>query len=248
MNTTKNLYDNCEIYSPDDNLLGHCNFDKFNWYLKRNLAIKISEKQLKLKFVPKDWESYAPNLVKKENICVNCRTKDELTKHHVVPKCYIKYFPLEIKSNNSHDVVLLCSDCHAEYEDIAILLKKDLAIKYNAPLDIKKEHVRLFKAYSCLMQLLNYQETVDWNKSQMIINMMYTVESYDPDIIYNDESLHELRAKVAKVKSTNHGKMVMKHIDDIQEFAEMWRLHFLETMEPAFMPIGWDYKTNIYKC
>ena len=248
MNSTKNLYDNCEIYSPDNNLLGHCNFDKFNWYLKRDLAIKVSEKRLKLKFVPKDWKNYAPNLVKKENICVNCRTSDELTKHHVIPKCYIKYFPLEIKSNNSHDVVLLCGDCHAAYEDEAILIKRELAIKYNAPLDIKKEHVRMFKAYSCLTQLMNHQKTPVWEQSQMILNMMYTVETYMPDATYTDDELQTLRKKVAKVKSVNHGKLVMDHIDDYQEFAEMWRLHFLETMEPSFMPIGWDYKTNIYKC
>jgi hypothetical protein len=97
MNTTKKLYDNCEIYSPDDKLLGHCNYDKFNWYLKKGLADLIEEKKLRLKFIPKDWKDYPPSLVKKENICVNCRTTEDLTKHHVIPRCYIKHFPLDIK-------------------------------------------------------------------------------------------------------------------------------------------------------
>jgi len=248
MNITKKLYDNCEIYSPDDRLLGHCNFDKFNWYIKKNLAFKLGHKKLKLKFVPKDWADYAPNLIKKENICVNCRTDEDLTKHHIIPKCYIKHFPLKIKSNNSHDVVLLCGDCHADYEQEATIIKKELGEKYNAPLDTKKEHVQLFKAYSCLLQLMNFQKTPEWDKNQMILNMMYTVETFMPNVTYSNEDVKELRAKVAKIKSVNHGKLVMKYITDYQEFAEMWRLHFIETVDPTFMPDGWDYKTNIYKC
>jgi len=248
MNTTKKLYDNCEIYGPNDKLLGHCNFDKFDWYLKRGLADLISEKKLKLKFLPKDWSDYPPNLVKRENICVNCRTKQNLTKHHIIPRCYIKHFPLEIKSNNSHDVVLLCDDCHSSYEQEATLVKKELAEKYDAPLDVKREHVQLFKAYSCLTQLMILQRNDDWEQSQMILNMMHTVESYYPEVMYTDNDVKHLREKVAKVKKVSHGKLVMDHITDYQEFAEMWRLHFIETMEPAFMPESWDYKTNIYKC
>lgn len=248
MNTTKKLYDNCEIYSPDDKLLGHCNLDKFTWYLKKDLGELIGDKKLRLKFIPKDWKDYAPSLIKKENICVNCKTDEDLTKHHIIPRCYIKYFPLEIKSNNSHDVVLLCGDCHAEYEQEATLVKRELAEKYDAPLDVKKEHVQLFKAYSCLSQLMNHQHNHNWEQNQMILNMMYTVECYYPEATYTDEDLKHLREQVVKIKKISHGKLVMQHITDYQEFAEMWRLHFIETMEPAFMPDGWDYKTNIYKC
>lgn len=248
MNSTKKLYDNCEIYSPDDELLGHCNFDKFNWYLKKGLAVKFGEKKIRLKFLPEGWIHYKPSLLKKENKCVNCGTNEDLTKHHVIPKCYIKYFPIEIKSNNSHDVVLLCGECHASYEAEATIVKRELAVKYNAPLDMKREHVRMFKAYSCLTQLMNYQNTRKWDQNQMILNMMYTVESYMPEVTYTDEEVKGLREKVAKIKSMNHGKLVMNNIKDYQEFAEMWRLHFIETMEPPFLPDGWDYKTNIYKC
>lgn len=246
MNTTKRLYDNCEIYSPDDILLGHCNFDKFNWYLRKGLADLINEKSLRLKFIPTEWNHYTPNLIKKENICVNCNTGEELTKHHVIPRCYIKYFPIEIKSNNSHDVVLLCGDCHAEYEQEATLLKRELGRKYGAPLDAKREHVHLFKAYSCLTKLMNYQNNHNWNKSKMILNMMYTIETCYPEVTYTDEDLKHLRKKVAELKKIDHGKLVMDNITDLQEFAEMWRSHFIDTMNPAFMPEGWSVETDIY--
>ena len=55
--TTKRPYDNCEIYSPDDKLLGFCSQSKFDWYLSKNLAEKISDGKLKLKFEPKQCTS-----------------------------------------------------------------------------------------------------------------------------------------------------------------------------------------------
>lgn len=247
MNSTTKLYDNLEILCPDGNLLGHCNVDKFKWYIKRDLAVQLSEKTLQLKFIPKEWDGKVPNnLTEKKNICVNCGTKEELTKHHVIPRVYIKYFPLEIKSNNSHDVVLLCADCHSDYELEATKLKKELAIKYDAPLNVQKKDSALTKAYSCLVHLLNYQHRQEWKQTNLILNMMFTVNKYLPDAKFNDDDLHLLRNRVAEINRISHGKKVLDQITDYQEFVEMWRNHFIDTMDPQFMPNGWDIKTNIY--
>jgi hypothetical protein len=32
--------------------------------------------------------------------------------HRVVPSCYRRNFPAQLKSHRSHDVVLLCFECH----------------------------------------------------------------------------------------------------------------------------------------
>ena len=244
---SKPLYDNCALYSQDDIILGYCNLEKYNWYINRGLGEEIGYKKLRLNYTPKNWEEYAPNMIKKKNICVNCGTTEDLTRHHIIPKCYIKYFPLEIKTHNSHDVALMCRDCHAEYEEHAVVIKRKYGEMYNAPLDFKRYHVNLFKAYSCLMQLLHYERSEKWKENRMILNMMYTVESYMPETNYSQEDLKKLRNDIVEVKKQNHGKNVMKNITDYQSFAEMWRNHFIETMEPAFMPEGWDIKTKLPK-
>lgn len=247
MNSLKKVYDNCEIYSIENELLGYCNKSRLKWYLKKDLAVSIGEDKIRLKFTPKGSNIHLPNLIKKDNLCVNCGTREDLTKHHVIPKCYIKFFPLEIKSNNSHDVVPLCVDCHADYEIEATKIKNKLAEKYSAPLDIKREYTKLFKAYSCLTKLMMYQNNESWIESQMILNMMYTVETYYPEVSYTDHDLKQLRIKVSKVKKITHGKLIMEHITDLQEFAELWRNHFIETMNPIFMPEGWSITNKIYR-
>ena len=55
----------------------------------------------------------------------------ELTKHHIVPYMYSKWLPIEYKSHNSHDIVLLTRDEHYRYEIEATKLKNLIAKKLN---------------------------------------------------------------------------------------------------------------------
>lgn len=46
--TKQKVYDNCKMYSPAGELLCHCDRKKLEWYLKKNLAIKISDNPLQI--------------------------------------------------------------------------------------------------------------------------------------------------------------------------------------------------------
>jgi hypothetical protein len=52
----------------------------------------------------------------------------------VVPDCYRKNFPVSMKSHRSHDVVLLCIDCHMLAHTAAARLCKAYAEQLNVPL------------------------------------------------------------------------------------------------------------------
>ena len=45
----------------------------------------------------------------------------------VVPACYRRAFPVHLKSHRSHDVVLLCFDCHEVASKAAEYLKATIA-------------------------------------------------------------------------------------------------------------------------
>lgn len=51
----------------------------------------------------------------------------------VVPDCYRKNFPVQLKSHRSHDIVLLCIDCHDVAHTAAERLKRSIASTYNVP-------------------------------------------------------------------------------------------------------------------
>ena len=48
----------------------------------------------------------------------------------------------------------------------------------------------------------------------------------------------------------DHGYHVVSKLDDhekIVEFVRMWRQHFVDTMKPQFMPLGWsiDFRVKV---
>lgn len=46
------------------------------------------------------------------NRCVVCGCEEHYLRYRVVPACYRRCFPTHLKSHRSHDIVLLCLDCH----------------------------------------------------------------------------------------------------------------------------------------
>lgn len=137
-----NLYNNCKVYCPEGDLLFRTGPRKIQWYLSRNLGEPINFDEnnnpidIKLNFVPKGKGNVGDyyHMSHKENQCVICGDFNNLSRHHVVPRCYRTYFPESLKEHNSHDVLPLCLKCHSDYEVSASNLKKKLAEIYDAPI------------------------------------------------------------------------------------------------------------------
>jgi len=134
----RKIYGNCKVLSPENILMFRCDFKKANWYLSRNLGEVVEEEPLtiRLKFEPKGLGNHNKEwgLSEMSNKCVVCGDKEFLTKHHVVPHSYRRFFPIEIKSHNFHDVLSVCVGCHADYELMADDLKLEISENFDAPL------------------------------------------------------------------------------------------------------------------
>lgn len=55
-------------------------------------------------------------------------------RYRIVPSCYRRSFPPHLKSHRSHDIVLLCVDCHQAAHKAAERLKRQLANELGVPL------------------------------------------------------------------------------------------------------------------
>jgi cation-transporting P-type ATPase D len=275
LRTTK-VYGGCRVYSPSGNLMFLCVEKKAKWYLDRvdkktgtPLAVKINHinpiinflmglffikpknLKIKLQFEPKaegnKGDKYS--LSKKNNKCVvtGDTNLEQLTKHHITPYCYRMFMPEEYKTANSHDIVPIISEKHYEYERHADELKNNLAKKYDAPLDGKKnvDH-KLFYAIKSARALMKFatfmpKENVDRNKE---IIRAYTGQKRVTQKIIEELCETEFD-KANKLKS--HGEIVVEKLElegnqAIQDFVEMWREHFIKTMQPKYMPKHWDVK------
>lgn len=242
-------YGNYQVFSPEGQLMFRCCQSKVDWYLKRNLAKVISENVVQLCFVPngKGHSDDPFYLQVMENKCVVCGEKDDLTKHHVVPHSYRKHFPSEFKDYASHDVLSICVVCHHKYESKANELKQILVTTYNAPINgqgMKRDNnILYFKKIA--IAILTYKGVMPVKRLQQLYDV---IEIY-LNKIPTDKDLEDLSKlnfdDFSEYKS--HSRLVMEQITNIQEFVQLWRKHFLEEMNPQFMPQHWSVNRPLDK-
>lgn len=136
------VYHNCRIFANDGRLLCYCDRKKIDWYLSRDLAKLIEDDPpaIMLRFEPKGRPEDEGNdfyIQSKKNICVGCGQGDHYLRYRIIPSCYRMHFPEHLKSHRSHDIVLLCVDCHEIAHVAAEKHKRQLAAEYGIPLYIR---------------------------------------------------------------------------------------------------------------
>lgn len=246
------VYHNCLMLSPDGVPMCRLSADNASWYLAKNLAVKKETDPLviQLIFRPKGLGHSGDDyyLSVKQNKCVVCGSDKELTRHHVIPKCYRKYFPEEMKSHSSYDVLPLCCKCHSKYEKHASALKSKISQEYNVPLlgnkildntllDIKKCGQAIFKnghlipedKLSLLRQrLTNYYGTKELSHGHILLAANIDPYSTQEDMVYKP-----------------YGHQIVNSLSDITSFVLRWRHHFVECMKPKFLSPFWSPSKTI---
>lgn len=238
-------YQNCQVLNPDGQLMFRCSEKKANWYLTRNLGIKLGENPLvvKLNFNPNGpghvGDPY--HLQEMENKCVVCGTPDDLTRHHIVPYCYRQFFPIDIKNHRAYDVMAMCVTCHHAYEKEADLLKEKIGEEYGMP--VHGAGIRYDKeagrAKNAAHAILVHSDKIPPSR----LNELYERVSTYLGREVTQEDLNALTTKeLYDFKNyVHHGQYVVSKMteDQIEPFVKKWRQHFLDTMQPKHMPKSW---------
>lgn len=243
------IYGNVKIYYQDI-LMFLTTEKRANWYLSNDLGIirNLDPMEISLTFHPKGFgnDNSLYYLSEKRNACVVCNDDDisKLTKHHVVPVEFRKYFPTHLKNHSSHDVLPICQDHHYDYENnYASKLKNELYQKYGIVQNaIKSDRTKLYKLIN-LAKLLN-----DFQRSHEIPRFRRENIKDELHNYFNDLSIDEIanldHNKIFDEELLNTGKQLIDKIEDLDEFTIMWRKHFIDSMNPQYMPIGWDIYTK----
>lgn len=274
---SKNLNtENWKVFHPSGRHMFTCGEKKANWYLDKNLATIMGNKQIQFNFEPKgngfeDNEEFGRGM--RESRCVVSGIETNLQRHHIVPYCYRQFFPEKFKSKNHHDVVLINSKKHSEYEQIANEYKDEIAriyevntiselnIEYTSKLreNGKDESILLNNIHSLFRNYNKMPEEVKLSKLvyisensnlsfETLTNLNY-IQLYKLYLLLTEEHI----SNVQQFKDDNrylyeHGYYVMQKLDTeekIIDFVKLWRNHFINTMHPEYMPYGWSIDFRI---
>jgi len=245
------LFDNCIIQAPDGEPLSRCSRRRVDWYISQGLADLVAEEPptVRLKFEPRGRDGLDDPLLPegKPNLCVVCGTTENLTRHHILPYCFVRYLPLKWKVGVVRDIFALCVTCHTEYERKSWVKRKEIAERmgiplYGVPVEVSS---KLRKARGAAAALLKHKEKIPAERQEFLLQQV-------KDFLEVTEVTEEILRNMNKETVRNQddyvlfSKHVVEHIIDYQTFAQEWRTHFVETMNPIHMPKAWkvDRKTS----
>ncbi|GAB0096872.1 Exonuclease 3'-5' domain-containing protein 2 [Sergentomyia squamirostris] len=248
------LYYNCFMEAPDGELLCSMDIRKADWYVTKGLADVIKEDPytLRLKFEPSgratgnvgDFDKTI-----KVNQCVVCGKKESYIRKYVIPREYRKFFPIIMKSHMSHDVLLMCTPCHQKSNRYDLIMRQKLSVECNAPRENQAEGQKfledkqLRKVKSLALALKNRETLPEARIKVLETNVLQFFpdwQSLSPERL--DEIL-EMESLTPNPDFRCHGEVVVEHYKNnsgLVNFEKMWRQHFVDTMNPQFLPEYWS--------
>ncbi|KAE8745416.1 hypothetical protein FOCC_FOCC007797 [Frankliniella occidentalis] len=250
------LYDNAYMLAPDGAILCTCDFKKAEWYVSKGLATIVDTEPLKiqLNFQPAVNRSLNGTSAEyytfaKKNQCVACGRKESYVRKKIVPHEYRKHFPECMKSHQCHDILLLCTNCHVRSNVSDHSMRVELSRICNAPLatdeNVKVTEDRTSKSIrSAVRALLNKSNKLPEKRRKELTDMLSDVLQADltPDLL---NSLKDIDIKIENQGYTPHGLAVVEHfakegVRGLMQLEKMWREHFLNVMEPKYLPPLWS--------
>lgn len=224
---------------------------KLRWYLNMGLADMVcdSPPTIRLRFEPSGRQGLEDPLLLdgKPNICVVCGTTENLTRHHIIPYCFIKHMALEYKVDIIRDIFPLCRSCHNDYESKSMEKRQKMADELGVPLNgIATENIRKVRhAMGAAVALLKHADKMPEKRREELLGVVRELVGKQ-DITREDlESVRKYRI-TEREDFIHFSKFVASNVTDYNEFAKEWRTHFVETMRPQYMPDKWkiDRKTS----
>ncbi|XP_065822189.1 exonuclease 3'-5' domain-containing protein 2 isoform X2 [Labrus bergylta] len=256
------LYDNCFLHAPDGQPLCTCDKKKAKWYLDKGIGVLQSEEPFVVRLLfepsgrPDSQQDYY--LTAKENLCVVCGKADSYIRKNIVPHEYRRHFPTEMKDHNSHDILLLCTSCHAASNVHDSFLKQQLADEFSAPQGCE-EGVRLLedsdrrRVRSAARALLTAGDGLPEQRRdelQTLIKSFLNVNEEEEEL--TDDVLQQaagLETRIFNEAYVPHGLKVVQAqagqgLQGLMELERRWRQHFLTTMQPRHLPPLWAVDHN----
>jgi hypothetical protein len=136
----------------------------------------------------------------------------------------------------------LCIKCHNEYEDHALLLKKKIADEMNIPIGgcgylVDKSLFPVRTAGNALLE--NGDKIPEPRKTELLDRLR---AHFGKQEITKEDLIHAsgLKPIVMDPNFKSYGQAVVERLENIDDFVQQWRKHFVEVMKPKHLPAFWS--------
>ena len=251
----KPLYDNSRLEAPDGQLLCVCDSKKALWYVSKNLGQIITEEPtltVRLNFEPAGrpkGEAGDYYLTPKNNFCVVCGGDSSCLRKYIVPHEYRKLFPEVMRDHQSHDVLLMCITCHQASNIQDYQMRCKLAQISGSPLDEitakTREDFDLKSIRSAGRALLKdfQRNKIPPDRKEELLTILREHFKNDEISVQMIEAAASIDPYIQNEDYVSHAQSVVNYFaenDGILKLEKLWRQHFLDSMNPRFLPPNWS--------
>ena len=279
------MYDNITMLDPQGATLSKISAKKARWYVNKGIAewkgkrkddrdnVNVNDntdddpKIIQLKFEPKarsDEGDYGRST--KQNICVACGDEGGKSqmRFYIVPHTYRSLFPKRYKTRMSHDVVLLCADCHLIVGQASNLRMNELEDRF-LPQKRYRTDFEQGKVRSSALALINWRHKIPQEKvasheeivrtylarankggDEMDTGNARIAINADEQELTDDllQSVIDVEYRIENPDYIPGSELVVNSIVDndveMAKFIRDWRRFFLDTIHPRHLPDGWS--------
>jgi len=245
------MYDNIPMLDPKGTLLANISRKKADWYVRKQLATWTTNNVcIQLCFTPKAHSSKGHEKYIKSNICVACGSDERFMRHYVVPYAYRTEFPERYKTHLSHDVVILCPDCHLHCEHETQLRMKELDnARPEQYKNVSFVDKNLYQVRSAALALLRWKEKLPPAKIEEYSELVkghLNVTSVSDDELSKEELQQsiDVEYRIPNPQHVGGSEWVVRSLENddakITQFIREWRQFFVDAVQPRFLPEGWS--------
>ena len=176
-------------------------------------------------------------------------------RHYVVPYCYRTLLPEKYKTHMSHDIVIMCTECHLACEQATQKRQKQM----EAPLRNDPQtalsaipNSELYRVRSWALALYRSANRLPPAKRQeyeALVRSYYKLgedEDLTAELI---RSASEIETHEPNPKYIPGPELVAETLtsdEEIADFIRDWRKHFLITIQPRYLPKGWSVDSPVH--
>ena len=246
-------YSNCTMLGPHGQTMCRIALKRARWYLKRELAQVVQDEPLviQLKFEPNGHGCAGDPfyLTERKNLCVVCGKTEGLTRHHCVPFCFRKHFPPDYKENTSHDILLVCSTCHEDYEKVAQPIKDALLRQAGVQFGAGSEIETLRQARRAAFAIYHYGKSLPAEREAQLRQQVGDAYGFPvtDDVVLQACVEDEEGVGLNGTELPDPWKVVVERIEDLPAFIRSWRSHFVSVMRPMHLPEHWSVEGRYQK-
>jgi hypothetical protein len=223
---------------------------------REDAALPLPEADATDKNKPKPYYEATP----KSNSCVSCDSSDEgYMRHHIVPSTYRTLFPKRFKSHLSHDIVILCPNCHVKIQGIYGKQMSVLEARVVGRVPVSQRHRWTFdreagKVKSAATALSKYRSTLPSSRVlefEDILRSHYGLDD-DSSLSISDDIINNAMAVNDQLENplwVSPPTLLINSLEGdetkLRNFVISWRSYFIAELKPKYMPEGWDVNYKV---